>query len=337
MRRGSAKRGKKIVAAAAALEKLRASLTKAPANAGCHVFLKAARGRTNADKWRRLQFTVGLATRFRAQLVERLLDQLPAADDLVMFSHGEMTGSQVAVLEKSDIAEIATWMDEVPAPDWLHVFEGDEAFFRKVRFHVTRLDVASAGEHLKIFRQRSSTSLLHRRSFMAIFNVTQYQFSEVDGRVFDFALDGDFIEWEGLIFILRLSAFESLTNVREITIREAHRALEDVRAVEGLGISGFDAVAASLEARPQLAKKLAAAKRQGTVDNLHAKALADRIKQKGLPLAVVKRKNGHVEITINPDDADQIKEFVNLVTDVYLRSPVTEMEYAVSAKTPVPS
>src|SRR5258708_3613181 len=118
MRSGSAKRDKKLVNAAAALDKLRTSLARAPTNAGCHIFLKAERGRTNADKWRRLQFTDGLATGFRARLVERLLEQLPAADDLIMFSHGDTTGSQVAVLEKSDITEIATWMDEVPPPDW---------------------------------------------------------------------------------------------------------------------------------------------------------------------------------------------------------------------------
>lgn len=328
------KKDERLVNAVTALDELRGALAKVPANAGCHVFLRSQRGRTRDDHWRRLKFTDGLATRFRAQVVERLLSQLPPADELVMFSHGDTTGGQVAVLEKSDISEIASWVDDVPPPDWPHIFDGDQQFFQKVRFYATTLDVEGVPVALKIFRQRTATSLLHRGGLMAIFNVAQNQFSEVDGRVFDFALDGDFIEWKERIFILRLAAFESLTNVRAITIRDAHKALEEVRAVGGLEISGFDAVAASLEARPQLAKKLAAAKRQGTVDNLDAKALAARVKEKELPLVVAKKKNGRVEIKIDPTDPDQIREFVNLVTDVYLRSPVTEMEYTVFAKAP---
>jgi hypothetical protein len=318
--------------AKAALVNLLKALGSPPEQPGCHLFLYAKRGREPAEKWRRLKFAQGLATKFRDQVAATLVKQL-SDREVSQFSFDEMVESHVGAIRRAELPDVEKWIGEVPTPDWPHVFDGDERYFSKVRFHVTRMAMSDGDKPVTIFRQRSATSLLHRGGFKAIFSVSQHQFRDVDGPIFDFALDADFLEWDGFVFIIKLRAFEALTDVRQLTVTKAKEALGVVAAVSNLEVEGLDGVVAMLEGKPLFAKKLAAAKIQGTADALNAKALCDRIDEKELPLT--HKKVGKLyTIVVDPTEPDQVREFVNLVTDVYLRSPVTSREYRVHAKDP---
>lgn len=319
--------------AVAALTELHTLLTSPPPEASCHVFLYSERGRSRTDKWRRLRFTSGLATEFRVDLAQHLLTKLPPHKEVVAFSFDEMVGRHIGVIEKAEIAEIASWFDDVPSPSWAHTFNGDHSFFSRVKFHATAIAADGHTRTLKVFKQRSSSSLLHRGGHAAIFSTSRHEFSAVSGAVFDFSLDCDFFEWDGMIFILHLPSFESLTSIRQITLTRAHDAISAVKLVEHLEVVGLDDVAMRLKDRPSLAKKLAAAQRQGTIGALRAETLLDRIEQKKLPLSVEVKGNS-CRIIVDTNVTNQVNEFINLVTDVYLLSPVTSKEYKVHAKEP---
>jgi hypothetical protein len=323
-----------LARAATALVDLRAALSGLHAATGCHVFLYAHRGRLRSDKWRRLRFTRGLAGKFRSDLTNQLIAKLPPNRDLTAFSFDEMTGQHIGVIEKSEFDAIRIWLNDVPTPDWPHLFDGSAPFFSKVRFHVTTIAADGHTKILKVFRQRSNSSLLHKGGLMAIFNSASHEFTETGGSVFDFSLDIDFFEWDDFVFILHLGSFESLTNMRQITLTRAQDAISGLRFVEHLEVVGLDDVALRLQDRPYMAKKLAAAERQGTIDALKAETLLARIEQKGLPL-VTETKGEEHRIIVDTSVPDQVNEFINLVTDVYLQSPVTSKEYKVHVKEPV--
>lgn len=317
--------------ATTALNDLKVALSESPEEASCHVFLYANRGRGKSDKWKRLRFTSGLATTFRTDLEKQLVLQLPPLRILTAFSFDDMVNRQIGVIAKDEIPEIEKWFDEVPPADWLHLFDGDEKFLANVKFHVTNIAVADQKKSLKLFRQRSRTSLLHKGGYNTIFNFRKNEFSEVDGKIFDFSLDVDFFEWQGFVFILHLPSFESLTEIRRVTLTRAQDAISSLSLIGNLVIEGLESVSRELDQKPLLAKKLAAAKRQGTIDALKAEALVSRIAEKNLPIST-RTLNGTYTIVIDPTQSTQISEFVNLITDFYLRSPVTQKEYKAHAK-----
>jgi hypothetical protein len=319
--------------ATSALATLASSKDASAGAAGSHLFLYADRGRSPSDKWRRLKFADGLATQFRQDVMSRLLGTLTERE-LVPFSFDSMVAGHIGVIAKAELPEIANWFEAVPTPDWPHIFDGKEAFFSKVRFHVTTMAIEGVSQTIKIYKQRTRSSLLHQGGFKAIFNKSSHQFSAAQGDVFDFSVDCDFFEWMGLIFILNLHAFEAITNIRQITLTKAHDALAAIASIEGLEVIGLGQVATKLKDKPGMAKKLAAALRQGTIAAIDAKALLERITEKKLPLQTG-TTDGKKILHVDPSQPEQMVEFVNIITDTYLMSPPTKKEYKVHSKDPV--
>ena len=85
-------------------------------------------------------------------------------------------------------------------------------------------------------------------------------------------------------------------------------------------------VEAGLASQPRLAKRLAAAARNGTFDALKLDTLASHIQDYGLPLNVV-LENGNLTISFDTTNRVHVEEFINLVADVYLRSLSTGLNY----------
>jgi hypothetical protein len=316
-----------------ALAELRTLLVTLPETEGCHVFLGTKRGQTRGERWCRLRFAEGLSRKFRAELVWHLLQLLPPRKELTAFSFDEMTSQHIGVIDKSEFPEISGWFDDVPTPDWPQLYDGNPNFLSRIGFHTTTIAADGRLRILKVFKHRTNTTLLHAGGFAAIFSRGRHEFTEPGGSIFDFSLDADFFEWNGLIFILHLTPFESLTNLRQITITRAQDAIAAVKQVENLEVVGLDEVAMRLQERPALAKKLAAAERQGTIDALRPETLLARIQQKRLPLETTV-VGSVTKIIVDTTKPNQVNEFVNLITDVYLQSPVTAKEYKVHVKEP---
>jgi hypothetical protein len=168
---------------------------------------------------------------------------------------------------------------------------------------------------------------------MALFDTTKHQFKELSQKVFHFDHGADFIEWGGWIYILDHRRFESLTNIRDITTSKASAALNAIQKIGDIVIVEMENLIASIVARPLLARKIAAADQIDVFAKLTGKAMVERIVAKSLPIK--RRKTGKAyRFVIDSNDANQVREFVYLITDYYLHSPLTKREYRVPSKYP---
>jgi hypothetical protein len=61
--------------------------------------------------------------------------------------------------------------------------------------------------------------------------------------------------------------------------------------------------------------------------------MVERIKTLELSLKH-KKVGGKSHFEIDADNATEVQEFINLITDYYLRSPLTDKEYRVPSKFP---
>lgn len=314
-----------------ALERLRIVLQDADALSSCHNFLGTNVGKTKADRWRRVQFSPELASQFRAMLARGILEALPNASDLVDFSFEDPVASQVLVIGKEDYPDLGDWIDEVPDPDWHLTFDGDASFLGKVKLHVAVLAGAGLTSNLKVFRRRTAASLVKKQGLLGALTASKDEFTSVKGQVFDFPVDAEILEWENKIYILDLGAFEALTNIREVTLNQAAKAFVSIRAIENLEVPNLAGVQECLNLRPRLAKRLAAAVRHNTFASLQVTTLTDHIEQFNLPL-VIKIVGDKTQIVFEVDNRIHVEEFVNLIADVYLRSPVTQINYKAHSK-----
>jgi len=253
-----------LAASGAALKRLNAALSAAPANAGCHTFLATPSRDAQQGRWQRVRFANGVATHFRTEVIDSLKAQMPTVQELVMFGYDDPGSTQTTVFAKSEYPDMASWFDEVPDSTWINIFNGDQEFLNKVVMHVTTIDVTGSGNILTVFKQRTKTSLLRKRGMLAVLNPSSNEFVKVQGSVFDFSFAADFIEWEGFVYVFRLGTFESLTNVREVTFARAEEAIQAITTIPNLTVPGIDDFPAHLRSRVALTKKLAAAGRLGS-------------------------------------------------------------------------
>lgn len=314
-----------------ALASLRATLADADGFTSCHTFLGTQVGQTKSDRWQRVQFSPALATSYRESLIRKVAQDLPSEEMIVPFTYEETTASQVPVLQKEEFPNLADWLDEVPEPQWPYTFKGDEGFLESVKVHVAVLSGISASSDLKVFRRRSSATIVKKRGVLGSFTASKHEFDVVKDKIFDFPTDAEFLEWDGFVFVLNIVALEALTDIREITNTQAKKAIASIKAIKGLEVVGLEAVEASLELRPRLAKRLAAAGKHNIFHAIKLDTLKAHINQYGLSLNA-ESKNGKISISFNTDSRVQIEEFVNLVADVYLRSSSTGLDYKAHSK-----
>jgi len=153
----------------------------------------------------------------------------------------------------------------------------------------------------------------------------------VQGTVLTFDDRTDFFEWDGFVFILNLNAFEAVTNIRAITAAKAHLAIDAI--AERFGISDIKGLKDHLSGRAKLAKKLAAAARHGLLDDVDGERLIARVEERGFAVRC-RKENERYAFDLDLSNRAEVEEFVNLMTDVYLHSPVTNREWKVTSKRP---
>jgi len=69
----------------------------------------------------------------------------------------------------------------------------------------------------------------------------------------------------------------------------------------------------------------------GTLKAIKADALAERIDELDVQLKVEESK-GVYTIHVDPNDPEEMKQFVEVITDVYLLSPMTQLTYKTGFK-----
>lgn len=302
---------------------------------GCHVFLFAAHGRGRRDRWQRVSMDAGLTQRFvEAAALSVAQIRQTAVDDngLVEFDFDAMASGSVGVMPLDTAPPLAEWSNDVPTEDWPTIFVADPAYVERTKFFSARFSLPD-GRLLKTFRSKRGIQIILERGsrLAAMFRQDSNEMQPVDSTVITFDQSVDFFEWDGFVFIANLGAFESITNIREITAAKAHEAIDAIG--ERFGLPNMQGLKDHLCERTKLAKKLAAAVQHGLLDDVDGDRLIQRIEQRQFNVRC-RRENGRFEFDIDLDNRVEVEQFVNLMTDVYLHSPVTQREWKVITKTP---
>jgi len=268
----------------AALMDIRTAFT-AGDRVGSHVFIFAPPTRDCRDRWHRIGMDGGVADR----LVDSARTSMSkiearATDDQVLseFDFDAMADRSIGVLRVADAAAIADWLNEVPGDDWPVRFAGDERVLERARFYVTRLNFAD-GRHLTLFRgsRGLTVALKQRNAVAAAFSRDRDQMIAIDGPVITFDGNIDFFEWEGTVFIINFLTFESVTNIRELTVKKSGEAMDALSARFNLG-TNTEALRLEIGKRTRLAKRLAAAHQHNLIADIDPENLVRRAEEKRL-------------------------------------------------------
>lgn len=305
-------------------------------NVGCHLFIFSPRTRQRREEWLQIAVDDVVAKKLVESTRRSLLTlEERAADDQALheFDFDAMSDNSIGVLKLDDVGELTRWLNDVPENDWPVRFNGDERTLDKVRFFVVRLSFPD-GKIIKLFRgSRGITVSLQAKGFIsAAFSRRTNEMIAIEGPVI--SIDGkfDFVEWNDYLFISNLLTFESITNIREVTVRKANEVVDVLSRKLHLG-DNVDALKFEIGKRTRLAKRLAAAQKHGLIDDIDLQSLVDRAAEKGLRLRCT-MQDGVAKFDINCDNAGEVADFVDLITDIFLFSPVTKREWEAVVKRP---
>lgn len=246
---------------------------------GCHVFIFSPRTRDRRDEWYKIAMEGAVADRLAAAARDALLKlEGRATDDqaLAEFDFDAMVNGSIGVMSLAEVPAIADWLATIAGDDWPVRFDGDERVVEKARFYVTKLNFAD-GRPLTIVRgsRGLTVSLQEKGAVAAAFNRERNEMIAIDGAVVSFDGTIDFLAWEGMVFISNFRTFESVTNIRDVTIRKSAEALDALAARFGLG-GNAESLKAEIGKRTLLAERLAAAHRYGIIANINPQNLVDR-------------------------------------------------------------
>ncbi|WP_081837498.1 Kiwa anti-phage protein KwaB-like domain-containing protein [Xanthobacter sp. 91] len=303
---------------------------------GCHVFVFSPKTRERREEWHRIVMAHEVADRLIASARDSLFSlEARAADDqaLAEFDFDAMTDGSIGVLKTEDAPAISDWLSAVPPDDWSVRFNGDEKILERVRFYATRINF-SDGRILTLFRGSRGLNVILREkgAISAVFSREQNEMVEVDGAVVSFDGLFDFFSWDNTIFISNFRTFESVTNIRDVTMRKAAFAMDALAERFGLGANS-EMLKEEVCKRTLLAKRLAAAHRNGVIDDIDPNNLVERAEEKGLRIRC-RIENGNAHFEIDHNNKGEVEDFVDLLTDLFLRSPVTGREWEAVVKRP---
>jgi hypothetical protein len=84
------------------------------------------------------------------------------------------------------------------------------------------------GRGVRAFRGRAGLDVAARKrhAISAMFHRDTREMAAIEGSIITFDPNPDFFEWDGLLFILNMRTFESVTNIREVTVHKAVEAMD---------------------------------------------------------------------------------------------------------------
>lgn len=301
---------------------------------GCHVFVFSPRTRDRQEEWLKIAMNGAVADRIAEAARESILRlEGRATDDqaLAEFDFDAMADGSIGVLALEGAPAIAEWLNKVPSDDWLPRFEGDEKALAKARFYVIRLNF-SDGRTLTLFRgsRGLNVTLRARGMVAAAFSREKNEMVAIDGPVVSFDSVVDFFAWNDTVFIANLRTFESITNIREVTVKKSEEAIDALAEKFGFG-ENVELLKIEVGKRTILAKRLAAAHKNGVIDDINAENLVSRASQKNLRVKC-KMENGNAVFDVNYNDKGEVQDLVDLLTDLFLQSPVTGREWEAIVK-----
>lgn len=302
---------------------------------GCHFFLNSRPSRERRESWTRISLEGALAARLAdaaRQTLWELETRVTNEQSLAEFDFDAMVDGSVGVLSVRDTPGLTEWLDALPQPDWPAIFDGDEETLRRSRFYAYRLTLPD-GRGVRAFRGRAGLEVAARKrhAISAMFHRDSSELAAIEGSVITFEPTPDFFEWDGLLFIVNMRTFESITNIRDVTDR---KAVEAIDALAGrFHLANPDALKASISQRTRLAKRLASAHKHGLVGDLDPERVAQLIAARQLQLTCTPHE-GSLRFEIDHANSRAVEDFVDLMSDVFLISPATNRDWEALVKRP---
>lgn len=294
---------------------------------GFTLFLRGE-GAQSAQQWKRVRLSAALGNKLSSQLIERIGRSLER--DLAEYTYDDMTPSVLGVWRTKDISELSAWFGDIPDHTWAHIFDGSPEFEKTIRYQVFVIQTAHGS--VRVFLKKGANAIVHK-GIAASFSVTSNEFSEVSGKVFSFELGVDFFEFNGTVFVGNSSAFELVTHVRKITSERSDQIINSFNEKTSGNVVFMrrSELSSAIKAKPLFARKIASARVMGTIAALTAEKMIARISGKGLRITH-KLLNGKYCFEVDENDPKSVRDFVDLITDTYLVSDVTDLEYKTHAK-----
>lgn len=319
--------------AADALEELRAILLPGPTNP-VTLFLHADRSGGPPQQWRRVRLSPELETEFRWAL-EGNLSQRTTLDALRPYSFDGMLEGGIGYWSKDAVESEHSWPYIVPSLDWQHVFDGDDAFFKKVDFIVSVVPV-SAARRLICYRRQSPNKLAKKERLAGLFDPHDHILQKPTGPIFQLDYQCDFFEWDNWFFVLSQNSFESLTHISAATQAKAGMAIDRIALVENLEIENMDDFRDAALKRTRSSKRLATAEQNGILGSLTVLQIEQCLTEIAASGAAVEIDweviDGKLILRPDVDNGTEIDRVIEVLVDYFTRGLSSRTIYATDVK-----
>lgn len=301
-----------------------------PLNAtSCHIFLGGSHRQPTDVPWRRLRSEALLSKNLRAGFSNGFFEGDDDPDRLVHFDYEELPQSYVAWLRVSDIPDVATWLATLPASTTTRTIGSDSSFLADARYQAARLQFKQ--REIVAFRRRNQATLAKRNSILALRSMGENEFRPVNGTILSIETPTDFIHTGEFIFINNIDAFEKMTNLREITLKQARLAVEKISTLPHITVNNLDVLPAFLEGNLRRARRLAAASSRDMLADHKPRLLRALAVQLNLPIEIKITSSG-AEVDLDGKNAAQMKAFIDLMTEYYVKGATTRRLFRAPVK-----
>ncbi|MDI9069953.1 Kiwa anti-phage protein KwaB-like domain-containing protein [Xanthomonas oryzae] len=320
-----------------ALNSLVALMDEPDGQIGCHVFIHSKATRTRKTTWFKIAMERPLAEKIEEATTKAVRHLLLDAREghLTEFDFDAMVDGEIGVISIQDVPDLGPWFASLPPDTSEERFDGDPELVERATHYARRLNFPN-GKSLIAIAGKSAINLNagEKGKIASIFSRQRDEMIEVDGPLITIKAKISFILWDDLVFIQELSTFETLTQVREATIKRATQAVANCKEIFELS-GDTESVITRLSKKPALAKRLAAADKNGYMKGMTGEKLKARAIEKKLNLDFIHDPlTGKYELEIDESDAQQIEDLVDLLSEFFLRSPATDREFEARAKRP---
>ena len=319
--------------AADALEELRTILLPGPTNP-VTLFLHADRAGGPPQQWRRVRLSPELESDFRWAL-EGNISERATLDALRPYSFDGMLEGGIGYWSKNAVEAEHSWPYVVPGLDWQHIFDGDDAFFKKVDFLVSVVPVTAA-RRLVCYRRQSANTLAKKERFSGLFDPHEHILQKPAGPIFQLDFKCDFFEWDNWLFVLSQTSFESLTHISAATQTKAGAAIDRIALVENLEIENMDDFREAALKRTRSSRRLSTAEQNGILGSLTVQQIEQCLKEiEGSEAAVAidwEVVDGRLILRPDVDNGSEIDRVVEVLVDYFTRGLSSRTIYATDVK-----
>ncbi|NIJ48349.1 Kiwa anti-phage protein KwaB-like domain-containing protein [Rhizomicrobium electricum] len=287
-------------------------------------------GKEPHEKWKRVRWARDLERDYRKLLAGSLLETT-RTEMVRPYSFEGMVEGGLGYWSLDKLQAEKPWPYYPPELDWRHVFDGSEPHFSKIELLVSVVKFAT-GRELICYRRQSSNALAKRPSRLtAVLDPTEHIFRKPSGSIFQLDYRTDFFLWDGHIFILRQSVFESLTHIIEATEAKATAALGNIASSASVSIDRFDEFRKAVLARGRSRKRLASAEQNGILSEINADQIEACIAEVGLSIRR-HREGEKLVLSPNLESGSELDDLVKVLVDYFTRGLSSKAIYATDVK-----